>query len=187
MPQLSRFKKYVKRNAKKPAKRFVKKVVRKANTQRLVNLIKKVSLKNSETKYTHYLIENQDMNHNSGYLKLNLLQLTQGTADTQSGTSFYACRIGDEVIARGIGFKLWIANKKDRPNVMYRVIIFKYQSGTVPSSSAIFVGANGNKIMDDIDREYVTVVYQKIFNLQVGYSASVSDGSSTAYNREAHN
>jgi len=153
----------------------------------LVSLIKKVSLSKVETKHTHFLLENQQLYHNQGYIKLKLLETSQGIADTQTGSSFYAARVGDQLVARGIGFKIWIANKLDRPNVMYRLIVFKYQSGTVPSSSSIFVGANGNRMMDDLDREYITPVYQKIFNLQVGYSAyaygAIPDQN---YGREAH-
>jgi len=175
------------RNLKKKygaKKKVYRKGRRATGTKKLVSLIKKVSLRNVETKHTHYLIENQNLNHNSGYLKLKLLETTQGVADTQSGTSFYASRLGDEVIARGLSIKLWLANKKDRPNVMYRIIVFKYQSLTTPTSSSIFVGANGNKMMDDIDKEYITPVYQKIINLNMATTQIID--ASPWVGREPH-
>jgi len=159
------------KKGKKPVKSG-RRISKKTNGRKsLVSLIKKVSLKQSETKHTHFIIENQQLYHNNGYIKLNMLNTTQGIADNQTGSSFFAGRIGDEVIARGISLKIWVANKDDRPNVMYRIIVFKYQSLTSPTSTNIFVGANGNKMMDDLDREYITPVYQKIFNLQMGFSA----------------
>lgn len=152
----------------------------------LVSLIKKVALSKVETKHTHFLIQDQQLYHNNGYIKLNLLNTTQGIEDNQTGTTFYAGRVGDELVARGISIKIWIANKLDRPNVMYRLFVFKYQSLTTPTSTTLFTGANGNRIMDDIDREYITPVYQKIFNLQVGFSQSSVSGTDTLYGREAH-
>jgi len=165
-------------------KTYVKKGISKRSS--LVSLIKSISLKNSETKYTHSIDENRNMNHNSGFLYTNLLRTSQGIGDPGTGTSAFSARIGDEVIARGISIKLWIANKLDRPNVMYRLIVFKYQSQTVPTSTALFKGANGNRIMDEVDKEYITPVYQKIFNLQVGYSAYATGTAGDTDGREAH-
>lgn len=181
-------KKYSKRIFKK--KTFAKKGL--ANRRRnfkknsLVALIKKVSLKNSETKYAHISFENQNLNHNSGYIQNTLLATTQGITDNGVGTFVNACRIGDEVIARGISIKMWIANKLDRPNVMYRICVFKYQSQSPPSLSSLFKVGVGNRIMDDLDKEYITPVYQKIFNLQVGYSATATGTSGDTDGREAH-
>jgi len=184
---------YSRKSAKKTytKKRVYKKktYVRKGFSKRksLVSLIKSISLKNSETKYNHYIAENQNMFHNAGFIKNNILNCTQGITDTGTGLGVYSNRIADEVIARGISIKLWIANKLDRPNVMYRMIVYKYQSQSPPASTALFKGANGNKIMDEVDKEYITPVYQKIFNLQVGYSATVNAGvNGDTDGREAH-
>jgi hypothetical protein len=158
------------RKAFKTAAKQTRKTAQKA-TNNLVKLIKKVSLKQTETKYAHVSAENVQLYHNTGQGVYNLINTTQGITDTGGGTSVLSNRIGDEVIARGISMKLWVANKLDRPNVMYRMFIFKYQALNSPSVSSLFKTGSGNKIMDDIDKEYVTIVYQKIFNLQVGYSA----------------
>lgn len=152
----------------------------------LVRLIKKISLGQHETKQVHRVLENINVNHNQGYAFTNLLYTTQGINDNDTGANNYNCRLGDEVQGKGISIKLWIANKLDRPNIMYRLVVFKYQSQSIPTLSSIFVGANGNKIMDDLDREYITPVYQKLFNLQVGYSAYPSGSLGDADGREAH-
>jgi len=175
------------KSVKKVTRKFVKRT-RKPTTKRssLVKLIKSISLKNAETKYNHWLVENQNMFHNLGYIKTNLLNCTNGVGESNTGTNAFNHRIGDEIMARGISIKLWIANKLDRPNVMYRLVVFKYQSQSPPVSTALFKGANGNKIMDEIDKEYITPVYQKIFNLQVGYSAYATGTAGDADGREAH-
>jgi len=176
---------------KSPIRRkSVKKLIQKDNTKQLVNLIKKVSLKNVETKTTHKIEENVNIYHNSGYIYTNILKTTQGTTDTDTGLTAFSNRLGDEILARGISIKLWIANKRDRPNVMYRLVVFKYAAGSIPTLAACFTGANPNRMMDKIDKEYITPVYQKIFNLQVGFSAA-SDGygpypSNNNRGKEAH-
>lgn len=162
-------------------KKSAKRIIRRARTKQLVNLIKKVSLRNVETKSVHKVQENININHNSGSIHTNLLKTEQGITDTDTGTSAYSNRIGDELIARGLSIKLWIANKKDRPNVMYRMVVFRYQSQSVPTLASCFTGANGNRMMDQIDKEYITVIYQKIFNLQNNIAFA-----DAAHTREAH-
>jgi len=151
----------------------------------LVSLIKSISLKQVETKTTHRIEENLNIYHNIGYIFTNLLKTTQGITDTDTGVNAYANRLGDEVIARGISIKLWVANKNDRPNIMFRMGVFKYQAGSIPTLSQIFTGANGNRMMDKLDNEYITIVYQKIFNLQAGVSGLLTSGSGFV-NKEAH-
>lgn len=172
----------------KRGKKITRKVQKKKYSahKNLVSLIKKVSLKQSETKYSHISVENTNINHNAGYIITGLLNTTQGITDQGTGTSFNAARIGDEVIARGISLKFWIANKLDRPNVMYRIFVFKYQANSIPVSSSLFKGAVSNRIMDDLDKEVITVVYQKIFNLQVGFSAYPTGTAGDQDGREAH-
>lgn len=178
---------------KKPLKKVTRKLFKKRprapvrqTNKSLVSLIKRVSLKNSETKYTHAVVENININHNSGNIRNGLLYCTQGITDTGTGASSYSNRIGDEVIGRGLSIKLWISNKLDRPNVMYRMFVYKYQSLSIPSSTSLFKGTTANRIMDDLDKEYITIVYQKIFNLQVGYSAAPSAAAGDTDGREAH-
>ena len=117
-------------------KAFAKKAIGKANRNRLVNLIKSVSLKNSETKHTHQIIENVQLYHNVPVsVTTSLLFTDQGISDTASGTQAFSMRIGDEICPRGIALKFWIANKLDRPDVIYRIIVFKYRSGTTVSNT----------------------------------------------------
>lgn len=167
-------------------KTFRKKTVRRSKTASLVKLIKKVSLKNCETKYVHNASENNQIYHNSPFIFNSLLNTTQGITDTGAGNTVLSNRLGDEVIARGISIKLWIANKVDRPNIMYRLIVYKYQTLSQPTGPALFKTGSGNRIMDDIDKEYVSVAYQKIFNLQVGYSAYSTATAGDTDSREAH-
>lgn len=180
---------------KKPAtrkiykKKATKKFTKRSNTtstKSLVKLIKSVSLKSAETKSTHQVTENQQLYHNTPSQFTGLCNTSQGITDTETGGSSFSNRIGDAVVARGISLKLWIANKLDRPNVMYRLVVYKHQSLSGPTATGIFKGANGNRMMDDINKELVSVVYQKIINLQTGLAAAGDASGNPFIGKECH-
>lgn len=85
-------------NKKVARKTYKKKVYAKKS---LVKLIKKVSLKQNETKNSHLISENNQLYHNAIQVTNSLLALNQGIGDTQTGSSWNNLRIGDEIIARG--------------------------------------------------------------------------------------
>jgi len=180
MPKIYK-KKFVKKS-----KKFVKKSKKVTSNSKLISLIKSISLKQSETKKCHSVAENLKLYHNVPGIRFSFLRTSQGITDADTGANSYANRIGDEIIARGIGIKLWIANKLDRPNVMYRIIVFKYESSLTPTATLLFKGANGNKMMDNLNKETITVMYQKIFSLQTGLSASGDAAGSPFVGKECH-
>lgn len=168
-------------------KSFAKRAVRKAKVSRLVRLIKKVSLKSAETKNTHQISENNDLNHNTQYLTTNLLYTRQGISDNNTGTSSYSSRIGDEVIARGLQFKLWFATKKDRPNVMFKIVVFKYFSQSTPPTTIFKSQGSSNLMIRDLDTERLKILKVKMFNLNI--QTALGDTVAAAWTsgqREAH-
>lgn len=182
---------YKSRKSKKYSKKsFNKRAISKAKTASLVRLIKKVSLKNTETKNTHQISENNDLNHNTQYLTTNLLYTRQGISDINTGTSSYSSRIGDEVVARGLQFKLWFANKKDRPNVMYKIIVFKYFSQSTPPTTIFKGQGSSNLMLRDLDVERIKILKVKMFNLNSGMSGVyTTDGNLygfTVAGKESH-
>jgi len=166
---------------KKPATRkiYKKKSVRKTakSNKSLVALIKKVSLKPVETKHTHNIVENINLNHNAPYMVGTLLNTTTSVLDNNTGAQNYACRVGDEVIARGISFKIWFANKLDRPNVMYKIIIFEYKSGTTLSNPAPYYSqGTANYMIRDLDTETYKIIKVVNFNLQTNAQRIITVG-----------
>lgn len=167
-------------------KAYKKKAYKKRNyssRKKLVKLIKSISLRNSETKCVHKSEENIQLNHNSGYQIQQLLYTQQGITDTGAGTAVYSNRLGDEVIARGISIKMWVATKLDRPNVQFRFVVYKYQSATFPNLASCFKGMSANRLLDDLDTEDKTIVYQKLFYIEKGFSGNANVATA---GREAH-
>lgn len=147
------------KRSKKSVLRRPKKYVKKP-VKSLTALIKKITLKTSETKFGSQNAENQQLYHNGGtagtYNQIqNMLQTAQ--SGTQNG------REGDRINAKGISIHLWLSNKLDRPNVMYRIVVYTcpFDQYTVASPSGFFQGLHANKMIDYINTDKYKLIYTK--------------------------
>lgn len=101
----------------------------------LVNqAVKKYILNKFEQKMSVRGIQNNQLWHNGGAtgnvaITTNLLQTTVGTSQFH--------RIGDKIYSQGLDFRLWLSNKLDRPNVMYRIIVVSAEASDLPSATNI--------------------------------------------------
>lgn len=160
--------------------------------RRFATRVKRVLMKTAETKRYTFGAENIQLYHNGG--------VTGGTASIQAFLfnpwSFIAqgttrnTRVGDQISATGMSLRIWLANKLDRPNVLYRIVV-----GVVPKTSAgvatdknfdpFFLafnnGACGNVIVAPIDPEKIRVLYDKVLSLERGQA-----GTATGTNKECH-
>lgn len=162
-------KKYTGRKGLKKTFKRGNPIKKRLSSKKLVNLIKKISLKPSETKNTHVISENQQLYHNMPTVQWGHLATTQSTADDNTGTNNQACRIGDEVIARGLSYKIWISNKLDRPNVMYKIIFFRYQNllnSSMPTTAPYCSQGTTNYMIRDIDTEKYKIIKTITFQIQ---------------------
>lgn len=173
-----RIAKKIYRKGKSPFKSFL-------NTKKLVKLINKVSLKKAETKETHRIEENINLTHNTQSIKSSLLYTQQGLGDNDTGTSSFDCRVGNEIVARGLSIKMWFANKLDRPNVMYKVIVFKYRADQVPTNIFKSQGT-ANIMLRDIDTDRYTVLAVKQFNLNQGAAERIITATDSFAGTEGH-
>lgn len=86
-------------------------------------------MKNTETKFYDIGIENVQLYHNCGeFITLfpgyvtSIVDWFNPWAKIQRGDNRFN-RIGDKITPRGMSIKLYLANKVDRPNTMFRVIV----------------------------------------------------------------
>jgi hypothetical protein len=160
-------------------------------------------MKKVETKKYQFADENVQLYHNIGYTttplipsQCSLAQVFNIWADIDRGTASFN-RIGDRITPRGMSIKLWIANKNDRPNLMYRIIVAttpKAIGGTAVTNTNVDpwddlqVGSNGNKMIRLIDKDRgVRTLYDKVITHNAGYSATASTGySPNMLARESH-
>lgn len=159
--------------------------------------VTQVLMKKSETKKYQFADENVQLYHNIGYTttplapsQCSLTQVFNIWADINKGTGSYN-RIGDRISPRGMSIKLWLANKRDRPNLMYRIIVARIPkaiNGTAVTNTNvdpwddIQLGSNGNKMIRLLDKDRgVKALYDRNFTVQ--NNAAFSDAGHT---RETH-
>lgn len=154
--------------------------------------VKRVILKTAETKYITIGTENTQLYHDVGNFS--------GPTTNQGATLFdpwsfvsrgdtYKTRLADQLIPRGISIKFWMANKLDRPNVIYRIMVVvlpRTIGTTVPAYNNVDlfkptdVGTNNTTIIAEVDRDKVKkVLYDKLVRNEAGYSAA-STGTESA-------
>lgn len=131
----------------------------------IAKIAKQAVVRVAETKYKAIASENIQLYHNGGTtgnyaIVTNLLQTSQGTTEES--------RVGDKVHGRGLSIKLWLANKNDRPNVTYRIMVIATPPDQATSGfpSDFFEGDIGNKIIDHVNTNKYKIMKQKIIQIQ---------------------
>jgi hypothetical protein len=163
--------------------------------------VKNVLNRNTQTKYYDIGDENVQVYHNMGRSGGAILGAPYGDptffnpwSDIPPGTG-RANRIGDKIRPLSMSITLWIANKLDRPNIMYRVMVLRMpksigaqltNSSNVDLFQAPQLGANGNRMCLPLDQDRgIKAYYDRTFNLQTGLSGVLS-GSITGFPKESH-
>jgi len=163
---------------------------RAVSTKSLNSQIKRVSINTSETKRSsQYTADAQKLFHNKAYYAGQLLATTQGTQDPQGLAEAEKNRIGDEVYAKGLQVKMFIANAAKRPNVNYRVVLFSYNTQYVEAggglTDAIFwsglngAGGNMNRMLDKPNTDRIKV--HKSIILKPSHEANYSTASDNTF------
>jgi hypothetical protein len=156
----------VPRYVKRPTKRQRKGKVRfagKAGIARVVNkmLKQKIETKQSTTVFT----DGQQVFHNN-FVPLELastfLRTTIGTGDPMNGTGN---RIGDEITLKGISFKMMIELNERYSDVTFRLMCIRSAKGDEPTRDTLFKGMSGNKMLDQMNTERYSSVFQKTFKI----------------------
>ncbi len=122
-------------------------------------IAKKTVMGLAETKTFGKQTENVQLFHNKPLYLSNLLACSQGTEDPNDLANAN-CRVGDSIRLTNTNIKFWLSNKLDRPNVMYRLIMFWYDSSVTLSDAVVFF-TQTNKMLDRPNNESISVIDQK--------------------------
>lgn len=153
-------------------------------------------MKKAETKYYDIGIENVQLYHNCGTFELlfpgyirAIPQWFNPWSVMQQGSGRFQ-RIGDKITPRGMSIKLWLANKLDRPNILYRVIVAvlpKVSGGaiTIPRFDPFQIpnsGLLGNYLLTPPDTDKgVKFLYDRIVSNERAFT-----GGSNLPQKEVH-
>ncbi len=136
-----------------------RKALTKKQQQEVKTIAKNQIMKVSEQKAFGFSEENVQLFHNKPYYSGNWLSCRQGTADPNDLSNRNA-RVGDEIYLRNINIRFWLSNKLDRPNCMYKLYLFWYDSGITLSDAFVYF-TQTNKMLDRINNENISVIDQK--------------------------
>jgi hypothetical protein len=92
----------------------------------------------------------------------NFLRTTNGTDDPMTGDGN---RIGDEITLKGISLKMMIELNERYSDVTHRLMLVRSAKGDTPTRASLFKGQSGNKMLDGINTERYTIVFQKTFKI----------------------
>ncbi len=123
-------------------------------------LAKNTLMKTAENKKFGFIEENLQLYHNKPYYLANWLSCKEGTADDDDTQAGRLVRIGDEIYLRNINIRLWLSNKADRPNVMYKAYLFWYDAPSTLTDALCFF-TQTNKMLDRINNERISIIDSK--------------------------
>lgn len=140
--------------------RYAKRARRAGKSRRggmLLRTMRRVALRAAETKFANKAAENVQLFHNTGTLGNHVF--LSNIAATGQGTQQYN-RLGDVITARSIVFKMWFSTKQDRPNVMFRVIVFNPQHDTLTAANptGFWMNNSPNKMLDEVNTDRYRVI-----------------------------
>ncbi len=162
---------------RRPKRRTARKGLSKTQAKSVKNIARNVAQGMCEKKRFTWMDENKQLLHNKGDYTLNFLSCRQGVADDESGASNSQInRIGDEIVLKNINVRLWVSNKEDRPNVMYKAYLFWYDSDATLSDAYCFFSQQ-NKMLDRINTEVLSVVDSKVIFSGPSYSTTEKERS----------
>ncbi len=133
-------------------------------------LAKAVTDSEVENKRAVIIKENGQLYHNKPFYVNNLYGIiTQGSEDgTGAPPAAMPVRVGDRIELKNINIRLWLSNKLDRPNVMYKGILFNYPQGVTPSDPVVWF-TQTNKMLDRYNDKAITILDTFILKSQEMY------------------
>lgn len=171
-------------SAKRKVAKKYKTTVKKANisASTLQAAIRRTLFKNAETKQSQVSsTDYRQIGHNSFITIDNeVLKTEQGVQDPSSN-SFYG-RIGDEITLLKAKFCMMLELNERYSDVSYRILVVKSSRGDVPTSATLFNGLSANKMLDTINYERYSILYQKwgkITSPNIASNGTASGGALT--------
>jgi len=130
----------------------------------------------AETKFKSLGVENFQLFHNVGgaggpVVYGNLLRTDSGSLQTQ--------RVGDTVWGKYLQMRLWLSNKSDRTNIMYRILVISTPPDQVNTTNpvSLWKGFVGNRMLDYVNTDIYNVVYEHMLDVEAGDTSQEPDAA----------
>lgn len=119
-------------------------------------LFKNAESKNSQFSSPEYV---QIYHNNATTIATDILKTTQGVGDNENTNVLN--RIGDKITLLKAKFRMMLEINERFADVTYRILLVKSARGDTPTNATLFNGLSGNRMLDTINYERYTVLYQK--------------------------
>ena len=97
------------------------------------------------------------------------LATTQGTSDSESSQG---TRIGDKIKLQGLAFKGMLEINERYSDVTFRILFIRSAKDDLPTSTTMWQGVSGNKMLDHFNNERYTLIAQKWLKIKAGNYAT---------------
>lgn len=139
----------------------------------VARIARAVVLKAAESKKKTVDLGKYELYHNSFsvvyQLNYSTIMPAKGDHDDQ--------RNGDSIIARGWKIRCLVGNKADRPNLTYRFTVVSRAESAQPTYGEVYANVTGNVLLDAIDNDRNTKLFDKRFKPNPGIiGTSVTGG-----------
>ncbi len=103
------------------------------------------------------LLENKQLYHDKPYYVGKLLSnVSQGTETGDDGT-VRTNRKGDQISLKNVNIRFWLSNKLDRPNCMYKGVLFWYPVDSTISDALVYL-TQQNKMLDRYNYKAIQII-----------------------------
>lgn len=156
--------------------RVPKRKTKKPRTKPISNLVKSLVRRQlnytSETKSSVYTSnDGTEILHNNFITVDNRpLKTTTGVLDRMN--SDQGNRIGDQIMIKGLSLKMMLELNERYSDVTFRLFVVKSSKGDSPTRDTLFAGISGNKMIDTINSERYTVIFQKYVKMTAPNTAA---------------
>ncbi len=144
-----------------PRKARSKQTLSKAQSRAVRKIAEKVVDAEVEDKKFCMVSENNQLYHNKpGYMSKILRIIEPGYlsgAQSTGALGVKTVRVGDEIGLKNINIRFWLSNKDDRPNVMYKGVLFWLPSDMAPSDAIVYA-TQTNKMLDRYNTNQIRIV-----------------------------
>ena len=160
-------------NTGRPTKRRKRPYRRKSFLSRNVSRIaRQVVLRAAESKSKTIAHGKTELYHNNMSLNIHLNTASHMPAQGDGSNG----RNGDSIISKGYKIRMAITNKGDRPNVTYRLVVFAARAGTSNTYGNVFENISGNCLLDAVNTDRCTILYQRWFKPNKGMVGTSETG-----------
>ncbi len=161
-----------------PRKPRSKSTLSKAQKTAVRKIAEKVVDAEIEDKALVNVVENVQLYHNKPLYQGKFLGTIQpGYQDGEQstgGAGQKAIRVGSELSLKNINIRFWLSNKLDRPNVMYKGILFWHRTGITPTDAIVFQ-TQTNKMLDRLNTNDIQVIDQFIVKSTNNYAVDANN------------